>query len=175
MTKVEPKIDPIILASRVDSGERLLRFAEVRGFSVAPAAVITVDLGFTLEAQIDQRMAQRAPTTIAPSHVFGFIHFNDFSWFHRAATPRRLRSQLALMTNLNMCLIVANSALSTGVAIKGTTMAKVSLQSVYNISPDQIWALIGKVNALPDWHPAIQAAGGKMIARYADCCWAAAK
>ncbi len=35
-------------------------------------------------------------------------------------------------------------------------MAKVSLQSAYNISPDQIWALIGTFSALPDWHPAIQ-------------------
>jgi hypothetical protein len=31
-------------------------------------------------------------------------------------------------------------------------MAKVTLQSAYNISPDQIWALIGTFNALPDWH-----------------------
>ena len=35
-------------------------------------------------------------------------------------------------------------------------MAKVSLQSAYNISPDQIWALIGTFSALSDWHPAIQ-------------------
>jgi len=40
--------------------------------------------------------------------------------------------------------------------MKGTTMAKVSLQSVYNISPGQTWALIGKFNALPDWHPVIR-------------------
>lgn len=35
-------------------------------------------------------------------------------------------------------------------------MAKVSLQSAYNISPDQIWALIGTFSALSDWHPAIR-------------------
>jgi hypothetical protein len=40
--------------------------------------------------------------------------------------------------------------------MKGTTMAKVSLQSAYNISPNQIWALIGTFSALSDRHPAIQ-------------------
>ena len=35
-------------------------------------------------------------------------------------------------------------------------MAKVSLQSTFAISPDEVWKLIGKFNALPDWHPAIQ-------------------
>ena len=35
-------------------------------------------------------------------------------------------------------------------------MAKVSLQSTFKVSPDQIWKLIGKFNALPDWHPAVQ-------------------
>lgn len=35
-------------------------------------------------------------------------------------------------------------------------MSKVSLQSTFKISPDQIWKLIGQFNALPDWHPAVQ-------------------
>lgn len=35
-------------------------------------------------------------------------------------------------------------------------MAKASLQSVYNISPDEIWQPIGQFNALPDWQPAVQ-------------------
>ena len=35
-------------------------------------------------------------------------------------------------------------------------MTKVSLQSTFKISPDQIWKLIGQFNALPDWHPAVQ-------------------
>jgi len=35
-------------------------------------------------------------------------------------------------------------------------MAKVGLQFVYNIPPDQIWARIGKFNALPVWHTAIR-------------------
>jgi len=35
-------------------------------------------------------------------------------------------------------------------------MSKVSLQSTFNVSPDQIWRLIGQFNALPDWHPAVQ-------------------
>jgi Polyketide cyclase / dehydrase and lipid transport len=60
------------------------------------------------------------------------------------------------MTNLKMCLIVANSTRRTGVVNKGTTMAKVSRRPACNISPDQTWALIGTFNALPDWHPAIQ-------------------
>jgi len=35
-------------------------------------------------------------------------------------------------------------------------MAKVSMNSVFAIAPDEIWKLIGKFNALPDWHPAVQ-------------------
>jgi hypothetical protein len=35
-------------------------------------------------------------------------------------------------------------------------MTKVSLQSTFKISPDEIWKLIGQFNALPDWHPAVQ-------------------
>lgn len=35
-------------------------------------------------------------------------------------------------------------------------MAKVSMNSVFAISPDELWKLIGKFNALPDWHPAVQ-------------------
>ena len=35
-------------------------------------------------------------------------------------------------------------------------MTKVSMNSVFAISPDEIWKLIGKFNALPDWHPAVQ-------------------
>jgi hypothetical protein len=38
---------------------------------------------------------------------------------------------------------------------KGTTMAKVSMQSEVNMSADELWQLIGKFNALPDWHPAV--------------------
>ena len=45
-------------------------------------------------------------------------------------------------------------------------MAKVSLQSTFAISPDEVWKLIGKFNALPDWHPAIQSSkledGGRL-------------
>lgn len=35
-------------------------------------------------------------------------------------------------------------------------MAKVSMQAEFPVSPDELWKLIGKFNALPDWHPAIQ-------------------
>ena len=45
-------------------------------------------------------------------------------------------------------------------------MAKVSMQSVFAMSPDEVWKLIGKFNALPDWHPAIQSSkledGGRL-------------
>ena len=45
-------------------------------------------------------------------------------------------------------------------------MAKVSLQSSFAISPDEVWKLIGKFNALPEWHPAIQSSkledGGRL-------------
>jgi hypothetical protein len=30
------------------------------------------------------------------------------------------------------------------------------MNSSFKISPDELWNLIGKFNALPDWHPAIQ-------------------
>lgn len=35
-------------------------------------------------------------------------------------------------------------------------MAKVNMQAEFPVSPDELWKLIGKFNALPDWHPAIQ-------------------
>ncbi len=35
-------------------------------------------------------------------------------------------------------------------------MTKVSLQSNFQVPPDQLWKLIGQFNALPDWHPAVQ-------------------
>ena len=45
-------------------------------------------------------------------------------------------------------------------------MAKVSMQSPVGISADQVWELIGKFNALPEWHPAVSASkledGGKL-------------
>lgn len=44
-------------------------------------------------------------------------------------------------------------------------MAKASLQSVYNISPDEIWQPIGKFNALPIGIPRFKAAGWKTTAR----------
>lgn len=34
-------------------------------------------------------------------------------------------------------------------------MAKVSMQSEVNMNADELWKLIGKFNALPDWHPAV--------------------
>ena len=34
-------------------------------------------------------------------------------------------------------------------------MAKVSLQSPVNMNAEELWKLIGKFNALPDWHPAV--------------------
>ena len=34
-------------------------------------------------------------------------------------------------------------------------MAKVSMSTDLNASADQVWSMIGKFNALPDWHPAI--------------------
>ncbi len=34
-------------------------------------------------------------------------------------------------------------------------MARVSMESPLNISADEVWELIGKFNALPDWHPAV--------------------
>lgn len=45
-------------------------------------------------------------------------------------------------------------------------MAKVSMQSEVNMSPDELWQMIGKFNALPDWHPAVSSSrledGGKL-------------
>lgn len=45
-------------------------------------------------------------------------------------------------------------------------MAKVSMQSEVNMAPDELWNLIGKFNALPDWHPAVSSSkledGGKL-------------
>ena len=34
-------------------------------------------------------------------------------------------------------------------------MAKVSLNSEFNMGADELWKLIGQFNALPDWHPAV--------------------
>ena len=34
-------------------------------------------------------------------------------------------------------------------------MAKVSVQSKVDAPVDQVWDLIGRFNALPDWHPAV--------------------
>lgn len=35
-------------------------------------------------------------------------------------------------------------------------MAKVTMESPVKIPPKDLWNVIGKFNALPDWHPAIQ-------------------
>lgn len=35
-------------------------------------------------------------------------------------------------------------------------MAKVSMNTRLNVSPDKVWELIGGFNALPDWHPAVE-------------------
>jgi hypothetical protein len=35
-------------------------------------------------------------------------------------------------------------------------MAKVNMTTQLNVSPDQLWQLIGGFNALPDWHPAVE-------------------
>jgi len=34
-------------------------------------------------------------------------------------------------------------------------MAKVTMQSPVNMNADDVWELLGKFNALPDWHPAV--------------------
>lgn len=34
-------------------------------------------------------------------------------------------------------------------------MAKVSLQSPFGMSADDLWKMIGQFNALPEWHPAV--------------------
>jgi ribosome-associated toxin RatA of RatAB toxin-antitoxin module len=36
------------------------------------------------------------------------------------------------------------------------TMAKVSGSAKLDVSAKQVWDLIGKFNALPDWHPAVE-------------------
>ena len=35
-------------------------------------------------------------------------------------------------------------------------MANVIMSSKVNVSPERLWDLIGKFNALPDWHPAVE-------------------
>lgn len=35
-------------------------------------------------------------------------------------------------------------------------MAKVSMQTELDVSAQQVWDLVGRFNALPDWHPAIE-------------------
>lgn len=35
-------------------------------------------------------------------------------------------------------------------------MTKVSMSTDLNASADQVWAMIGKFNALPDWHPSVE-------------------
>jgi hypothetical protein len=35
-------------------------------------------------------------------------------------------------------------------------MTKVSMSTNLNASADQVWQMIGKFNALPDWHPAVE-------------------
>ncbi|MBI4006073.1 MAG: SRPBCC family protein [Gammaproteobacteria bacterium] len=35
-------------------------------------------------------------------------------------------------------------------------MAKVSMSTNLNVSPEEVWELIGGFNALPDWHPAVE-------------------
>lgn len=35
-------------------------------------------------------------------------------------------------------------------------MPKVSMTQDLNVSADQLWLMIGKFNALPDWHPAVE-------------------
>jgi len=35
-------------------------------------------------------------------------------------------------------------------------MTKVSMSTDLNASADQVWQMIGRFNALPDWHPAVE-------------------
>ena len=35
-------------------------------------------------------------------------------------------------------------------------MAKVDMQTELNVAADQVWALIGGFNTLPDWHPSVE-------------------
>ncbi len=35
-------------------------------------------------------------------------------------------------------------------------MAKVSMNTSLNVSPEKLWEMIGGFNALPDWHPAVE-------------------
>ncbi len=35
-------------------------------------------------------------------------------------------------------------------------MAKVSMSTDLNVTPEEVWELIGGFNALPDWHPAVE-------------------
>lgn len=35
-------------------------------------------------------------------------------------------------------------------------MTKVSMSTNLNASADQVWSMIGKFNALPDWHPSVE-------------------
>ena len=35
-------------------------------------------------------------------------------------------------------------------------MTKVSVTTDLNASADQVWSMIGKFNALPDWHPSVE-------------------
>ena len=34
-------------------------------------------------------------------------------------------------------------------------MAKVTMNTSLDVSPDKVWELVGGFNALPDWHPAV--------------------
>lgn len=35
-------------------------------------------------------------------------------------------------------------------------MTKVSMSTDLNASADQVWSMVGRFNALPDWHPAVE-------------------
>ena len=35
-------------------------------------------------------------------------------------------------------------------------MPKVSMSQNLNVSADQLWQMIGRFNALPDWHPGVE-------------------
>ena len=47
-------------------------------------------------------------------------------------------------------------------------MPKISMKQDLNVAADQVWNLIGHFNALPDWHPGVEASELKALLKASE-------
>jgi len=111
-------------------------------------------------------MAERATAAVATDFVEGIVDDLDFSRFgihaYRACSfmlATRVPQPALFYSISHNDQNAAAAALPVRPRLPGTDrespMAKVSLQSPINMNAEELWKLIGKFNALPDWHPAV--------------------